>query len=733
MKKINFILILFWVIIFSLPSGAWAKEAYREVATSKGKVIVGLDRENAYQRFGAPASKGDGLWYYTSPSEFFVSFSATPSLLLFPDSAEGSVDVPMEFKAFLSLPDMEIRDITKEVQLVFDQPSSARIIGQGVIMPRKAGKYSALAMYQELLSNPINLEFKDAQEGDQKTKETLLSIDILPYRPVTTPGASIDFVALGTFLDNDLHKYSVRDISNKAAWLMRLPPNASWSPEEGKQIFFLERARQVEILANYQGVESFIQYVQVKEQPDQGQTRLKHLVVLPEVMVVLPNNNIMIKAFGTHYNNGVTDLTQQVKWKINNPAILEVDKNGYFFTRSEGVTEVVAVKDGLESLPVKVVVANNQGRLGASSSSAVSPGLPGYNMLGEIEDNVDKLKKDFLVEKKELKSILISPKLLEISLGEDGRLSATGIYDDGSSSDLTVLGEWGTLNAGIATVSGGNVASVAVGQTSVFVEFKGVRSEYINVVVGGPRLISLTLTPESLNISRDAKAKLQVQGNYYDKSQRDLTELVTWGTEGASSIKIEKGVVWPLKFGRSVVFAEYSLLKSNTANINVVLTLGWLLWLIAKIILALFLLFLGVLLVLYLSADDKRRRLRLLRDNPRQLILELHENATRLVTVFGLRYDNYTFPLFYAEAAKKKFLLENNVFLNFSVKYEEAKYSKHDLKARDLAGVVNDYNHFFESLCKDQKRTVSFYRYFLALLYRRPIFVLLASEINTTQ
>ena len=116
---------------------------------------------------------------------------------------------------------------------------------------------------------------------------------------------------------------------------------------------------------------------------------------------------------------------------------------------------------------------------------------------------------------------------MEIGLGEEGKFSATGIYNDGSSSDLTILGEWGILNKGIATVSGGNVTCVSVGETSAYVGFKGVRSEYARVVVGGPRLVSLLLTPQSLVISRDGKANLKVQGDYYDHSQRDLTAQVS--------------------------------------------------------------------------------------------------------------------------------------------------------------------------------------------------------------
>jgi hypothetical protein len=731
MKKIKPVIVLLAAIIFLCPALVSAIAQYQEINTSQGKVIVGLDREKAYQLFGAPASEGDGLWYYAGPERFFVNFSEISSILLYPNSCQATVGIPLEFKAFLSLPGSGVREITKEVQLVFDRSESASLQGPGVIIPKKAGEYSVLATYKGALSNPLYMQIKEPKENEQKEKVKLLAIDILPYRPVVSIEGTIDFVALGTFLDYDLNEYSVRDISQEVDWSMRQRPNLSWDKEPSNRLYFLEKG-QAEILSKYKETESFLQRVEIKERVDFGPRRLKHILVLPEIMVVLLNSNVNIKVFGTYYDNSVEELTREVKWKIADPDILVSDQEGNFFCKSEGVTEVTAAKDGVEGLPIKVVVVNKSAHFldAGSIVNSDQEKTPSRNTLGEIKDNVDKLKKDFSVKKKEIKEIMITPKSLEIGLGEEGKFEASGIYNDGSSSDLTILGNWGTMNKDIATVLSGNAASVSVGQTSVYVEFKGVRSEYASVVVGGPRLVSLELTPQNLSVPRDGKANLKVQGNYFDNSRRDLTAQATWGIEGPQVVRIENGVVYPLKFGRSKIYAEYSRLRSNISNVEIVFTLSWLLWLLAKIIFVLLLMIIGVAIILYLLAEDKRRQLRLLKDKPREFILGLHENAARLITIFGLRYDDHTPPLFYAELAKQKFLVESNVFLNFSVKFEEAKYSQHVLQKTDLAAAVEDYNNFFERLCKNKNRMLSFYRYCLALVHCRPIFILSISEIS---
>lgn len=751
MKKIKSIIFLLVAIIFLRPAIGLAGAPYQEINTSLGKVIIGLDKEKAYQMFGAPASKGPGLWYYAGPAKFFVNFSEIPSILLYPDFCQATVGIPLEFKVFLSLPDLGIRDITKEVQLLFDQPECVRLKGPGVIIPKKKGEYSALAIYKNVFSNPFYIQVKELEENKQKEKEKkkerLLSIDVLPYRPKVLVGGSVDFVALGTFFDYDLHEYSVRNISQEADWSMCQRTNLTWNNKEGNRLFFPEQG-QAEVLSKYKETESFLQHVDIKDKVDFGITGLKHISVLPETMVVPLNMYLNMRVFGTYYDNSVVELTQKVKWKIANPDILKPNKNGFFFAKSEGVTEVTAIKDGVQGLPIKVVVVSKSGHF-VNARAIVNSGQkeeperntpeeikenveinsgqkeePERNTPEEIKDSLEKLKEVLSVKKKELREIKIIPKSMEIGLGEKGKFSATGIYNDGSSSDLTILGSWGILNRGIATVSGGgNVTCVSLGQTSAYVDFKGVRSEYSTVVVTGPRLVSLLLTPQSLRIPIDGKAKFKVQGNYYDYSQRDLTGQVSWGIEGPAAARIENGVVRPLKFGKSKIYAQYLRIKSNAASIDVILTLGWLLWLLAKIILVLLSVILCLFLILYVLAQKKRRQLRALKNKPREFILGLYENATRLITIFGLHYDVYTFPLCYAELVKQKFLAKNNVFLNFSIKFEEAKYSQHVLLDSDVAAAVNDYNIFFEGLCKNQSRMLSFYRYCLALVHCRPIFI----------
>jgi len=723
MKKIISLFFLFAAALI-FADGVSSAAEYRQVNTSKGKVILGLDMEKAYRIFGAPSARGEDLWYYSASPGFYVGFSRKPRILLYPEFFRATIGVPMEFKVFLSAPDSGIQDITKDAELILDNPECARILSPGVILPKKTGSYSALVAYKGVISNPLYIQINDPSGEIDNEKEKLLSIDILPYRPEISFESSINFIALGTFYDSGLDKYSVRDISQEATWYIRQGLGRDWSRESSRQLYFLEKGP-AEVMVKYGKKESFPLRLEIKDRVDYAVRRLKHILVLPETMVILVDGNVNLRAFGTYYDNSVIELTQDVTWKISDPRVLGADKNGNFYTRSEGITDITASKDGIESLPVKVAVVNKSSHF-LEVASVVSPKKEepsGQNAFNEIKKDIEKLKKDLAVKKKILERIEITPASLEIGLGEESKFSATGFYSDGTTGELTVLGKWGTLNKAVGLVSSGKVRPLSLGQTSVYVEYKGVRSGYAALTVGEARLVSLLLAPPEVKIPMGGKAGLKVTGNYYDHSQKDLTAQVSWVNQGEAVARVERGVLHPLRFGKSKLWAEYSRLKSNSADIEVVFTWGWLFWLLARIFFAALLALLAAAGVLFLIAKNKKNKLCALKDKPGELILGLHENATRLISIFGLNYDNYTAPLNYAELAKRKFMVEDDAFLSFSVKFEEAKYSRHLLKDADASSAIGYYNRFFDKLCNPGSRLLSFWRYLLALLHCRPVFI----------
>lgn len=711
-----------FIFLFLHPLCNFANSEYREINTSVGKVIVGLDKDSALERFGEPQQAAEDIWYYSSPEKFFILFPAhSPfNIYLYPRQLNAYADTPLELKAFGYFSDLKVKDITKEVQLIISEPESFLLQKAGVIIPKKAGEYQVLAKYNNIFSNPAYLKIEEPREKEkeaEKYTEKLISINILPYKPVVIHQSQWGFTALGVFLD-PAGTYSVRDITKEATWYIKQDKQVT--ENKGNTIFFPSSGKAT-VFCRYRGVESFSQEVTVRE-PFIPEETLKHITLLPEFMSVANGKNISLSAFGTYHNNRVEDITNKVKWEAADNDMLSSQGQGEFLTKSAGVTEVTAELNGLESLAAKITVtdkAKSASLIPQEEKKIYTPGLS-----TDIRNEVGKLKGGLAKEEKKLSLIKIIPDTLQIPAGETGQVTAQGIYSDNSQEDLTKLGDWSSSDDKIAMVSGGKIDTLSPGEAKVYIKFKGINSLPALVRVTGPELVSIILSPQNLQMSMRAKLALKAEGYFSDSSRKDITHMVDWKVTDARIIKIQKGKIFPLKFGEAGVYAEYSGIRSLPANIRVIFTVDWLIYMIIKWTLFLVLAISAVFIILYALTEKKKNDLRNSLDkNPSEFILSLYENTKKILAIFNLSYKDNLTPLSYAELVQKNYSIEDDIFLRFTAKFEEATYSKHVLTTRDAALALNDYNDFLKILISRYGKLSLFLKYCLTLLQQSPLFI----------
>jgi len=711
------------MFLFLCPVCNYANSEYREINTSVGKVIVGLDREDALKRFGVPTSAAEDLWYYSvTPEKFFVLFSRQSllNIYLYPRHSNVPQGIPLEFKAFGYFSDLKIKDITSEAQLLISEPEDFILEKPGIIIPRKAGEYQVLAKYKGIFSNPAYLAIKESQEKEiEKEIEKLISINILPLKPIVSYKSQLGFVALGTFLDSS-GTYFIRDISRQATWYIKQDKEVIEN-RRGNTISFTSLGKTI-IFCRYRKLESFPQEVYVQDKPFILNETLKHIMLLPEFISVASGKNINLRAFGTYHSNRVEDITNKAKWEIGDKDMLTLKRNGEFLTKAVGITEVTAGLNDLKSLATKIIVTDKtkSAFLTPTEEKKIYP----ESLVKDIKSEVEKLKQGFTKEEKRLNLIKIIPDSLQVSVGETRQVTALGIYSDNSQEDLTHLGDWSSSNDKIAMVSGGKINTFSPGEAKIYVKFKGVDSLPAKVLVEGPKLVSIILSPQKLQMSMKDKLALSAEGYFSDSSRKDVTSLVTWKLANPRILKIEKGKIFPLKFGETKVYAEYLGIKSLPANIRIIFTVDWLIYMIIK---GVFFLFLGVVamfIVLYVFTEKKKNNLRNSLDkNPTEFIVNLYENTKKILAIFNLSYKECLTPLSYAEIVQKNYSIENNLFLRFTAKFEEAKYSHHTLSSRDASLALNDYNYFLKILFSRYNKFSLFLKYSLTLLHRSPLFI----------
>ena len=127
---------------------------------------------------------------------------------------------------------------------------------------------------------------------------------------------------------------------------------------------------------------------------------------------------------------------------------------------------------------------------------------------------------------------------------------------------------------------------------------------------------------------------------------------------------------------------------------------------------------------LYFLTEKKKNKFKFsLNENPREFILNLYENAKKILDIFNLNYKDILPPLLFAELVQKRYSIEDDVFLRFTARFEEAKYSQHTLQSEVAVLVLNDYNNFLKILFSRFNNLLLFFKYCQALFKRTPLFI----------
>ena len=125
-----------------------------------------------------------------------------------------------------------------------------------------------------------------------------------------------------------------------------------------------------------------------------------------------------------------------------------------------------------------------------------------------------------------------------IARGTTAQLTATGVYSDGSSQDLTTQVTWTTSDPQVATVSNGGgsrglVSATGAGTATVTAALGGVTgSTAVNVTA--VVLKSVAVTPTDPSVTKGGTVAFSATGTYSDGSTQDLTAGATWtSSDGA--------------------------------------------------------------------------------------------------------------------------------------------------------------------------------------------------------
>ena len=224
------------------------------------------------------------------------------------------------------------------------------------------------------------------------------------------------------------------------------------------------------------------------------------------------------------------------------------------------------------SAPMIVGISNAAGQQGQATALAVGTATISATLSGIVGSA------NVTVSSAQLMSIAVAPNPAAVVLGLNVPLTATGMYQGGTTQDLTAQVAWTVANTAIASISNaagtsGQVTGVAVGTTTATATFNGI-SGTTTVNVSQPTLQSIVVSPSAPpSVTAGVSQPFTATASYGNGTSIDVTTQVTWsssniGVAQVSNASGSKGVASTLTAGTSTITATLNGV-SGTATLTV--------------------------------------------------------------------------------------------------------------------------------------------------------------------
>jgi hypothetical protein len=177
-----------------------------------------------------------------------------------------------------------------------------------------------------------------------------------------------------------------------------------------------------------------------------------------------------------------------------------------------------------------------------------------------------------------LMRIQVTPFSPTLFVGFVTPFSATGIYSDNSTRDLTQLATWTSSATAVAAVSNamasrGQVTPLSAGMTSISAAYQGVTGA-TDVTVSDATLVSIAVTPANTTLAPLASLQYIAMGTFSNGAMKNITVYVTWlssdtAVADVSNAATSRGVATAFAPGMTTITAvRGSVMGSATLSVQ---------------------------------------------------------------------------------------------------------------------------------------------------------------------
>ena len=342
---------------------------------------------------------------------------------------------------------------------------------------------------------------------------TLQSIRVSPGSVSIAVGGTQQFTATGSFSDG-----SSKDLSSSAQWSSSDTAIASVSSSG------LASGVAVGVVT-IKAVSGAIQGTATLTVTNAG-TNLVSIAVSPSGPTIPVNTTQQFSATGNYSDGSSRDLTLLVSWGSSVSSVATIDANGNATGMASGTSTISAT-------------------------------------LGSITDSTG-----LTVSAPTISSIVVTPGDLTVGIGIAQQYTATAIYTNGSSQDLSSGVTWSSSLASVASIDNTGLATtLSSGQTTIMATV-GSFSDTSTLTVVPAKLLSIAVKPSPATIAVGTKQQFTATGSFDDGSTQVLTS-VTWSSSATNIAEIDSsGMATGTGVGTATISAKSGSI-TGTATLNV--------------------------------------------------------------------------------------------------------------------------------------------------------------------
>jgi Domain of unknown function (DUF1929)/Bacterial Ig-like domain (group 2)/Glyoxal oxidase N-terminus/Abnormal spindle-like microcephaly-assoc'd, ASPM-SPD-2-Hydin len=465
----------------------------------------------------------------------------------------------------------------------------------GASNPSFVGSMDEIAVFNRTLTAPqIKTIYNVYSSG--MCKPTLQSIAINPANPNLAPGLNLPFDAVGSYSNSTTH-----DVTTSATW--------SASPTGFATISSAGLAT---------GVASGTTTVTSALGSVQGSTALNVKPSLVSIQVTPANPKASVgaseafTATGTFSDGSTQNLTNSVTW-TSSSSVASIAANGVATSTGAGQTTITATGGSVTGntvltvnsatlLSIAVTPATpsiaagatqqftatgtysdaskqnltNTATWNSTSSTAATVAAGGLasgvgNGQTSITATVGSVTgtSSLTVNSAVLSAIQISPQSSSLIIGSGQQFTATGVYSNGTTANVTASATWTSSASNVATMSTstlGLAGSTGTGTTTITASYSGLAASTTLSVQD--ELLSITVLPATATLVTGQSEQYSALGNYISGVTENLTSNVSWNSSTGSATVASGGLATMVTSGQTSVTATLGSV-SGSATLTV--------------------------------------------------------------------------------------------------------------------------------------------------------------------